>query len=137
MQIMPACQDCAFFEVIPLPSGHKRALCHLTGEKNPNPAMLGCQFLAGSWNDLDQILGLTGKRNSSKNGLPNTTKPGNGFSGKSGLKVAKKDIFAIGENRFSEFHIAARQEGNLVRPGTREGPVARSARERTGLPFLF
>lgn len=66
-------------------------------------------------------------------GDPNTTKLATAFSRK-GMNVA--DIPALDDFSVNPIdHIAAKLEGSLVRPEYREVPVARSARERTRLPF--
>ena len=48
-----SCPDCAFYEEIALANGHKRKVCHLSGEKNPAFGGIGCSFLAGKWENLN------------------------------------------------------------------------------------
>lgn len=66
-----SCPHCAFFRAIQLPSGYIRTLCQFTGEKRPYYAMPGCRFIRGAWENLDGILGLTGKRDEGKLEVPN------------------------------------------------------------------
>lgn len=125
------CHLCAFYREVELTSGKMRLLCMLTGEKRPVAGMAGCNFIPGQWRDIDRIL-LAKSRVSGNTIDPNIAKPGSGFSGKTGLKIAKKDAFYI-DDFFGKpiNHIAERQKGSLVRPEYREVPVARNARERT------
>lgn len=58
--IMPQanCVHCAFYEVIHKARRHY-GLCHLSGLRNPIAGQNGCCFIAGKWEELDEILGLT------------------------------------------------------------------------------
>ena len=46
-----ACSDCAFYREIPLPSGRRRVLCMLTGEKLRSSAKRCENFQPGKWAD--------------------------------------------------------------------------------------
>lgn len=73
------CQNCAFYREITLSSGGIRRLCQLIGSKRPVCGMPGCHFLAGTWEELDQILGLTNSRAAGNLAVPKFARLGNGL----------------------------------------------------------
>lgn len=132
----PDCAACCFFRLVETKGGYRRRLCMFTGEKRPWAGMDGCHFIAGTWSQLDAILGLPKSGDCGNLNFPNNVKPGNGFS-RDG-KIVARTKFAIDDSiGFPINHTAKAERGSLVRPEYREVPVAHVARERTRLPFAF
>lgn len=123
--VTQSCHLCAFYREVELESRRLRRLCMMSGEKNPQAGMAGCHFLQGN-----RIL-LAKSRVSGNTSAPNYTRQGDAFSGKTGLKIAKKDVFSI-DDFFGKpiNHIQRKRKGSLARPGSREAPAARIAGER-------
>ena len=69
------CIGCAFYEVITRKRGHVHGLCHFTGMRNPLPGQDGCFFLAGKWDAIDEILGLTQGKSINNLDFPNKDRP--------------------------------------------------------------
>lgn len=129
----PDCGACCFFRIIKA-RDRQRRLCQLTGARRPMAGDADCCFIAGEWSQLDAILGLPKVEDCGNSGVPNQTRPGNGFSDTGRIVARENDLVDFSASRL--IIQLQKQEGSLVRPGTREGQVARLARERTyRLPF--
>lgn len=131
------CGKCAFYRRIQLPSGGMRELCQLTGEKRPTCGMRGCHFLAGTWEKLDQILGLQKSRDLGNVGFPNLARPGNGLvcSPRVNEIVADKvhtAIHAIADNVGNRLDHIGR--GNVQYP---RGLAVSQGPGSVSLPFAF
>lgn len=99
------------------------------------PDCAACCFIAGTWSQLDAILGLPKSRDCGNLNFPNYVKPVAAYFHKK-ENVAKLQNIAIDDFSVNPIsHIAEKLEGSLVRPGTRKGQVAHIARERTGCLF--
>lgn len=127
------CGKCCFYREVLLDSQRMRRLCMLTGDKNDQLMHHGCHFIAGDWSRIDEILGLPKAGIFGNIKLPNQTKLGSGFS-KNGRKIANTNFDIDDYTALPISHIA-KAKRQFVRPGIREDPVARLARERTKLPF--
>ena len=130
-----ACPKCVFYELIRRKTGHIYALCHLWGEKNRQQ---GCgHFLHGSWERLDEILGLTDGKSKNNLDFPNLMRPCDGLDrSQDGQKVAidSTAIHAYADKSGNKaLHI-----GRAQRPHVREAAAASSRPGSVGaLPFYF
>lgn len=86
----PDCAACCFFRLVETKG--RRRLCMFTGEKRPYAGMDGCCFIAGTWSQLDAILGLPKGIVYGNTDVPNQTKSGNDFSINGRTFTTKKKI---------------------------------------------
>ena len=130
------CVGCAFYEVITRKRGHVHGLCHFTGMRNPLPGQDGCSFLAGKWEAIDELLGLTWRGSANRLNVPILARPSSGLACSQDRQKAATNtaIHAYADkNGNKALHI-----GRAQRPHVRE---AAAASLRPGsvctLPFCF
>lgn len=107
--MQPDCADCCFFHLVETKGRRQRRLCMLTGELKLYAGMHGCQFMPGTWAEIDKA------DDCGNSGVPNQMKPGNGFS-RNGRIIASTKI-AIDDFSASPIsHIAAKAERRFTDP---------------------